>query len=124
MGKHVSEIFRHTNTNSPVRYFSVSFPFQNGTAPGLRASLEWKSSTGLEPIRCLWDERTRRLRARRDQPTSVLDLADAVVSEREQIPAAGPTYAERVRPKDWSSQLLVSTKGCFLVVCILFLFFL
>ena len=51
--------------------------------------LDWPAqSPDHNPIKHLWDELERRLRARSNRPTSVPDLTNALVAEWKQIPAA------------------------------------
>ena len=51
--------------------------------------LDWPAqSPDINPIKHLWDELERRLRARPNRPTSVPDLTHALVAEWKQIPAA------------------------------------
>ena len=51
--------------------------------------LDWPAqSPDLNPIKHLWDELERRLRARSNRATSVPDLSNALVVEWKQIPTA------------------------------------
>ena len=80
--------------------------FQHDNAPVYKARSiqKWFIEIGVEELdrlaqspdltpKHLWDELERRLRARPNRPTSVLDLTNALVVEWKQIPAAmrGPT---------------------------------
>ena len=50
---------------------------------------DWRAqSSNLNPIEHLWHELERRLRARPNIPTSVLNLTNALVAEWKQVPAA------------------------------------
>ena len=51
--------------------------------------LDWPAqSPDFNPIEQLWDEIERRMRARPNHPTPVTDLANALVAEWKQVPAA------------------------------------
>ena len=51
--------------------------------------LDWPAqSPELNPIKHLWDELERRLRARCNRPTSVPNLTNALVAEWKQVPSA------------------------------------
>ena len=51
--------------------------------------LDWTAqSPDLNPIKQLWEELGRRLRARPNRPTSEPDLTNALVAEWKQVPAA------------------------------------
>ena len=47
--------------------------------------LDWPA---LNPVKLLWEELERRLRARPNRPTSVPDLTNALVAERKKVPAS------------------------------------
>ena len=78
------------------------FLFQHDNAPVHKArsiqkwfveisveGLDWSAqSPDLNPIKHLWDELERRLRARPNRPTSVPDLTNALMAEWKQVPAA------------------------------------
>ena len=84
------------------KFWEGPFLFQHDNAPVhmARSIQKWLVELGVEeldwpakspvfnPIKQLWDELERRLRARPNRPTSVPDLTHALVAEWKQVPAA------------------------------------
>uniref|UniRef100_UPI00358E9025 uncharacterized protein n=1 Tax=Myxine glutinosa TaxID=7769 RepID=UPI00358E9025 len=63
--------------------------------------LDWPArNPDFNPIKHLWDELERQLRARPNHPTSVPNLANALMAERKQIPAAMFQHLVESPPED------------------------
>ena len=72
--------------------------------------LDWLAqSPDLNPIKRIWDELERRLRARPHGPTSVPDLTNALVAEWKQIPAA--MFQHQVESLPRRVEAVIAAKG-------------
>ena len=84
------------------QFWEDPFLFQRDNAPVHKArstqkrfveiiveELDWPAqSPELNPIKHLWDELLRQMRARLNRPTSVPDITNALVAEWKQVPTA------------------------------------
>ncbi|KAK6308297.1 hypothetical protein J4Q44_G00215680 [Coregonus suidteri] len=72
--------------------------------------LDWPAqSPDLNPIKHLWDELGRRLRARPNRPRSVPDLANALVADWKQVPAEMFQYLVERLPR--RVEAVIAAKG-------------
>jgi hypothetical protein len=100
-----------------------SFLFQHDTAPEHKAryiqkwfvkigveDLDWPAqSPDINPIKHLWDDLERRLRASPNHPTSVPNLTDALVDESKQIPAEMFQHLVEILPR--RVEAVIAAKG-------------